>query len=399
LEDIKPSNSSLKLGHRGNPTDTPGSVDNSGYYLNGLIDEIKIYNRSLTRKEIETEFKEILKPHAAITISSDAELAATADSGTGSVEDPFVLEKWIINTTYEQPIYIYNTNAHFVIKNCWFETGNTQAAIVIQNAGKGTITLDSNYCTKSSGIVVDNVNAVLITDNVCLENDEGEGFPCGVHLINSESSNITNNYFSLNGDCGIWLTNSPNCKIQGNICNQNHRGIEVQSSINLTIINNTFNHNEIGGIWMYGQSSNSLIESNMCRNNSYGIQFENSHQCVIQWNTLIGNDQYGVWLIGSDYNIICYNSFTDNNNGSFQTQDLGTNNQWFKNIYSPSVESSNYPIASTTTKGSSDEGRTVLSDREDDQIMNIISSLNLPGILILLAIFTGILFSYRQHQR
>jgi hypothetical protein len=30
--------SSLKFGHRGNPSDTPGSSDNRGFFLNGRID-------------------------------------------------------------------------------------------------------------------------------------------------------------------------------------------------------------------------------------------------------------------------------------------------------------------------------------------------------------------------
>jgi hypothetical protein len=38
------STSSLKIGHRGDPTDTPGSIDTRGFYLNGLIDEVWIYN-------------------------------------------------------------------------------------------------------------------------------------------------------------------------------------------------------------------------------------------------------------------------------------------------------------------------------------------------------------------
>ena len=32
----------LKIGHRGNPQDTPGSVDQRGFYLNGVVDEVDI---------------------------------------------------------------------------------------------------------------------------------------------------------------------------------------------------------------------------------------------------------------------------------------------------------------------------------------------------------------------
>jgi hypothetical protein len=47
------STSSLKLGHRGNPTDTPRSRDTRQFFLNGLIDEVEIFNRALGDGEIE----------------------------------------------------------------------------------------------------------------------------------------------------------------------------------------------------------------------------------------------------------------------------------------------------------------------------------------------------------
>ena len=45
--------SSLKIGHRGNPSDTPGSTDTRGFYLNGLIDEVEVFNRAITTNEIQ----------------------------------------------------------------------------------------------------------------------------------------------------------------------------------------------------------------------------------------------------------------------------------------------------------------------------------------------------------
>lgn len=43
---------SLKFGHRGNPADTPGSLDTRGFYLVGLVDEVEIFNRALSPGEI-----------------------------------------------------------------------------------------------------------------------------------------------------------------------------------------------------------------------------------------------------------------------------------------------------------------------------------------------------------
>ena len=44
------SSSSLKFGHRGNPSDTPGSEDDRGFYLDGQIDEVQLFvGRALPR--------------------------------------------------------------------------------------------------------------------------------------------------------------------------------------------------------------------------------------------------------------------------------------------------------------------------------------------------------------
>lgn len=48
--------SSLKMGHRGNPDDTPGSESWQGFYLNGFIDEVEIFDRALSALEIEAIF-------------------------------------------------------------------------------------------------------------------------------------------------------------------------------------------------------------------------------------------------------------------------------------------------------------------------------------------------------
>jgi hypothetical protein len=47
------SPASLKFGHRGGPDDTPGSVDDRGLFLDGRIDEVRLFvGRALSNKEI-----------------------------------------------------------------------------------------------------------------------------------------------------------------------------------------------------------------------------------------------------------------------------------------------------------------------------------------------------------
>lgn len=46
------SSASLKLGHRGDPGDTPGSTDTRGFFLKGRIDEVHLFGRALSDAEI-----------------------------------------------------------------------------------------------------------------------------------------------------------------------------------------------------------------------------------------------------------------------------------------------------------------------------------------------------------
>jgi hypothetical protein len=46
------SSATLKFGHRCSPEDTQGCEDESGFYLNGSLDEIEVFRRALKNKEI-----------------------------------------------------------------------------------------------------------------------------------------------------------------------------------------------------------------------------------------------------------------------------------------------------------------------------------------------------------
>jgi hypothetical protein len=52
------STTTLKFGHRGNPQDTPGSSDNRGFYLKGLVDEVELFvGTALTDKTIQAIYR------------------------------------------------------------------------------------------------------------------------------------------------------------------------------------------------------------------------------------------------------------------------------------------------------------------------------------------------------
>jgi Concanavalin A-like lectin/glucanases superfamily len=52
------TDASIKFGHRGGPGDTPGSVDDSGYYLDGVVDEVQLtVGQALTDDNVRSSFR------------------------------------------------------------------------------------------------------------------------------------------------------------------------------------------------------------------------------------------------------------------------------------------------------------------------------------------------------
>jgi len=50
------SEASIKIGHRGNPENTPGSMDDRGCFIHGNMDDIAIYNYALSANELSTVY-------------------------------------------------------------------------------------------------------------------------------------------------------------------------------------------------------------------------------------------------------------------------------------------------------------------------------------------------------
>src|SRR3990172_2025919 len=79
-------------------------------------------------------------PHAPIYINGDAAFIAANGviSGSGTWDDPYVVAGWEIDTSTAEGIYIINTNAHFVIRDCHIRsTGNS--GVFLQGVRNGVV--------------------------------------------------------------------------------------------------------------------------------------------------------------------------------------------------------------------------------------------------------------------
>jgi hypothetical protein len=99
------STSSLKIGHRGSPSDTPpttGSYDTRGFYMKGLVDEVAIYNIALTPQEIMGHYQNGLQ--GLSNFSPVTAVTAVNDTATTNKNIPVIIP--VLANDYGNPLSI-----------------------------------------------------------------------------------------------------------------------------------------------------------------------------------------------------------------------------------------------------------------------------------------------------
>ncbi|MFX0150636.1 MAG: right-handed parallel beta-helix repeat-containing protein, partial [Candidatus Hodarchaeota archaeon] len=146
--------------------------------------------------------------HDPITVNNDEELAAAANSGVGSANDPYIITGRNITGFPTDGIYIRGTTKHFRVENC--RVSDCERGIVVDNVTSGTVSITNNICFNNTlfGIHILYSEFSNITVNLCTDNGGIENRGCGLYLYYSGSSTLTNNTCNYNED-GIELILSP----------------------------------------------------------------------------------------------------------------------------------------------------------------------------------------------
>jgi len=219
--------------------------------------------------------------HGAISISGDSAFASQGWPGDGSSGSPYIIEglEIIADGTC---ISIFNTNVHFVIRNCILSQTSTgiNTGIRFSHVNNGAI----ENCSISNvyvGIILNDIDDCYIVNNTLTDcgeygiaqasssyncilsknsviNCEGYGF----NLKYLKHSIIENNYILNCGEMGIRFQDSENVTVANNVITDSGLyGFYIFSTANCTFVNNTLQDGGIGIVgykeyWIHNFSEN-----------------------------------------------------------------------------------------------------------------------------------------------
>jgi parallel beta-helix repeat protein len=277
--------------------------------------------------------------HSVIRVNNNAELAAEATSGSGSVDDPYVIEGYNITGSGGICIFIGNTTAHLIIRDCYLHNaegaGDSLKLYKVTNAE-----VENNNCIGSNiGIHLDSSSNNTVVYNTCNQN-----FRCGIFLDSSNNNTISTNTCNKAAWDGIILDSSSNNMVVYNTCIWNYYcGIRIDSSSKNTVANNTCCENDVGICLENGEgnrkgSNNNRVVNNDCNWNAVvSIYLGISSNNTISNNACNLND-VGITLAGSSDNVVDNNSCNDNTQIGISLLRQSSNNTISNNTCSGNVQ-------------------------------------------------------------
>ena len=182
-----------------------------------------------------------------------------------------------------------------------------------------------------AGIYLFNADHCAVSDNIIMLNK----YNIGINLDSSSNNTLANNTASNNSN-GIMLRSSSNNVITDNIASNNYIGINLDSSSNNTLTNNIASNNDITGIHLESSSYNAITNNTASSNGRDGIFLESSSYNAITNNTASSN-YAAIYLYSSSNNMLTGNIVSNNANGV----DLrySSNNTIFLNTFTDNTDS------------------------------------------------------------
>ena len=295
-----------------------------------------------------------LTVHAPINIDHDGQFDVVhgVSAGTGTKNDPYIIENWSITVSSMGGIRLNYTTKYFTIRNCKITGGaynvpgiyfyhisngtadnNTlltnEGAIKVEYSNWNVISNNTINNDASDGIYIqDSSNNTIMHNDVrhsgggglvvtakspnnrIFDNDLYLSYAVGVGLYQSKDNQFYGNRVYSNGDAGI-DAHDDNDKIENNtIYGNKNNGINDDGSG--VIANNTIYDNQQTGILIDGLADGIRIEGNVIYNETYGIYASIANHLMIMNNTIRSSPMVGLVAKNCVSSKIQHNLLEDN---------------------------------------------------------------------------------------
>ncbi|MHA1466215.1 MAG: right-handed parallel beta-helix repeat-containing protein [Candidatus Heimdallarchaeota archaeon] len=266
-------------------------------------------------------------------------------SGSGTNNDPFILENEFIDVDYFIGIYIHGVDASLIIRNCTF-SNQVDNGINIESVNGNVSLYNNTFLCSSGAIIINEVNTISIFDN---------HFTKSVSVYNSNGAIITKNIFEMEKADSFYINGLTNASItenrfyncgmsmfEDNIINIQSWIFEDNKVNDLPLLLLIGEENDSLSYGNYGQivgigCKNFTISGFEIENSGRSINLINSQNCTIEDNTITGGNTGIDVYYGSDVNIL-NNTVTDCSYG------IETTNAARSTIKENTITSSEYGI-------------------------------------------------------
>jgi parallel beta-helix repeat protein len=203
--------------------------------------------------------------HGPILITSNEDFASQGFPGSGTKDDPYLIEGYSISEASGVVISIFATDAYFIIR-----------------------------------------------ENLIEGQDSAEW---GIYLHTVKNGKIENNVVRRIGGDGIGLYVSVHITIVSNEVHEVHNGIWLESSSENNLVDSNLVYNNQGDGILVGNSNYNIIQGNSVYDAWNGISLFGSTFNTMISNTIYQNNWFGMNLVGSSYNTIMKNTIYENVGG------------------------------------------------------------------------------------
>ncbi|RLI91232.1 MAG: hypothetical protein DRO95_04750, partial [Candidatus Altiarchaeales archaeon] len=359
-----------------------------GYLFNGTIDEIRIYNRALSAKEIKihhlSEFQKYnstqYRFYTNITNLTDGiytyygwandTAGNSGESETRSLTVDAVSPYYISNcTTLNESGATYYLTADII---------NSSQSYCI-NISANNVTLDcqghliDGDDTAEYGIYIsrDSQQITNITIRNCIVQDWATA---NVYLENADGNTIANVTSSSSPDDGIYLYPSDFNILSNITANSNSGyGIYLGAADSNTLSNITANSNSECGIYLGLSGSNNLRDIT-ANSNQYGLYIDGSHYNNFINITANSNSEYGMFIESSVSNTIQDSNLINNSMYDFYIyafSDMYCDNQLIEVMGTDNKPIVYYNSTTTIENWDNNVSAIILCDADNSVINNV----------------------------